>query len=48
MLALHALAGSVFVTAAYVAVHDLGQLIAESGGQPVIVGEVERGAITRP
>jgi len=45
---LHALVGSVFVKAAYVAVHDLGQLIADSGGQPVIVGEVERGAITRP
>jgi hypothetical protein len=38
----------VFVAVADVAVHDLDQLIADSGGQPVIVSQVEHSAITRP
>ena len=44
----HAGPRCVFVAVADVTVHDLDQLIADSGGQPVIVSEVEQGAITRP
>ena len=43
-----ALAHRIFVTAAGIAVYDLGQLVAEFVGQPVAACEVMQGTVARP